>query len=205
MLYHKHVLYVLDIVARCDAGFTTMQHAQLCPARIHRVPKNMFLAFWFEPIRFTFESLCAMSRVAPLVVDASKALVQTRVPHAMRVYLRAYGKHHNLKMEALLTEVLTHFLTLRPDSHGLTWRRPQSHRTESGAEGGWAQINVLIPDEVAGKLAGLSMQLGLSRAVISYSALYWFARFMRPPLNPSLSPPDVQNNGVLLTTGAARG
>jgi hypothetical protein len=50
MLYHKHVLYVLDIVAHCDAGFTTMQHAQLCPARIHRVPKNMFLAFWFEPI-----------------------------------------------------------------------------------------------------------------------------------------------------------
>ena len=146
-----------------------------------------------------------MARVVPLVVDASKALVQTRVPHAMRVYLRAYGKHHNLKMEALLTEVLTHFLTLRPDLHGLTWRRPQSHRTESGAEGGWAQINVLIPDEVAGKLAGLSMQLGLSRAMISYTALYWFARYMRPPLNPSLSSPGMHNDGAPFTSGAARG
>lgn len=142
-----------------------------------------------------------MARVTPPTVDASKSLVQTRVPHAMRVYLRAYGKHHGLKMEALLTEVLTHFLTLRPDLRGLSWRKPLSHRTESGAEGGWAQINVLIPDEVAGKLAGLSMQLELSRAVISYTALYWFARYMRPPLNPSLS----SSAGVSVTSGAAHG
>lgn len=130
-----------------------------------------------------------MARVTPPTVETAKSLVQTRVPHAMRVYLRAYGKYHGLKMEALLTEVLTHFLTLRPDLRGLSWRKPLSHRTESGAEGGWAQINVLIPDEVAGKLAGLSMQLELSRAVISYTALYWFARYMRPPLNPSLASP----------------
>jgi hypothetical protein len=129
-----------------------------------------------------------MARVMPPVVETSKSLVQTRVPYAMRVYLRAYGKHHGLKMEALLVEVLTHFLALRPDLRGLKWRKPLSHRTESGAEGGWAQINVLIPDEVAGKLAGLSMQLELSRAVISYTALYWFARYMRPPLSPPLSP-----------------
>ena len=142
-----------------------------------------------------------MARVTPPTVQTSKSLVQTRVPHAMRVYLRAYGKHHGLKMEALLTEVLTHFLTLRPDLRGLSWRKPLSHRTESGAEGGWAQINVLIPDEVAGKLAGLSMQLELSRAVISYTALYWFARYMRPPLNPALS----SSAGVSVTSGAAHG
>jgi len=142
-----------------------------------------------------------MARVTLPTVETSKSLVQTRVPHAMRVYLRAYGKHHGLKMEALLTEVLTHFLTLRPDLRGLSWRKPLSHRTESGAEGGWAQINVLIPDEVAGKLAGLSMQLELSRAVISYTALYWFARYMRPPLNPSLS----SSAGVSVTSGAAHG
>ena len=125
-----------------------------------------------------------MARVIPPVVDSSKSLVQTRVPHAMRVYLRAYGKHHGLKMEALLVEVLEQFLSRRPDLHGLQWRKPLSHRTESGMEGGWAQINVLIPDETSGKLAGLSMQLDKSRAVISYTALYWFARFMRPPVNP---------------------
>jgi hypothetical protein len=125
-----------------------------------------------------------MARVIPPVVDSSKSLVQTRVPHAMRVYLRAYGKHHGLKMEALLVEVLEQFLSLRPDLRGLHWRKPLSHRTESGVEGGWAQINVLIPDDTAGRLAGLSMQLDKSRAVISYTALYWFARYMRPPVNP---------------------
>lgn len=128
-----------------------------------------------------------MSQVSPPLIDASKSLVQTRVPLAMRVYLKAYGKHHGLKMEGLLAEVLTHFMTLRPDKQGLAWRKPQSHRTDAGSVGGWAQINVLIPDDVAGKLAGLAMQLGISKAAISYTALYWFARYMRPPLNPARS------------------
>ena len=147
-----------------------------------------------------------MSKVSPPVVDASKSLVQTRVPQAMRVYLKAYGKHHGLKMEGLLAEVLLHFMTLRPDSRGLSWRTPQSHRTEAGAVGGWAQINVLIADDVAGKLAGLSMQLGISRATIAYTALYWFARYMRRPLNPSGqlgSSSATSTAGVFVTTGAS--
>jgi hypothetical protein len=144
-----------------------------------------------------------MARVIPPVVDSSKSLVQTRVPHPMRVYLRAYGKHHGLKMEALLVEVLEQFLSLRPDLHGLQWRKPLSHRTESGLEGGWAQINVLIPDDTAGKLAGLSMQLDKSRAVISYTALYWFARYMRPPVNPQLSAPAHATSSLSGITGAA--
>jgi hypothetical protein len=143
----------------------------------------------FDSVSALNESHPVMARVIPPVIDSAKSLVQTRVPHAMRVYLRAYGKHHGLKMEALLVEVLEHFLSLRPDLHGLQWRKPLSHRTESGMEGGWAQINVLIPDDTAGKLAGLSMQLGLSRAVISYTALYWFARYIRPPVNPQVSTP----------------
>jgi hypothetical protein len=125
-----------------------------------------------------------MARVVPPVIDSSKSLVQTRVPQAMRLYLRAYARHHGLKMEALLVEVLTHFLTLRPDLHGLRWRTPHSNRTLTGSEGGWAQINVFIPEDTAGKLVGVSMQTGKSRAVISYTALYWFARYMRPPLDP---------------------
>jgi hypothetical protein len=125
-----------------------------------------------------------MARISSPIVDDSKSLVQTRVPQAMRVYLRAYGKHHGLKMETLLVEVLEHFMSLRPDKRGLHWRRPLSHRTQEGTEGGWAQINVLIPDDTAGKLAGLAMEVDRSRAVVSYTALYWFARYMRPPNSP---------------------
>ena len=121
----------------------------------------------------------------------------------MRVYLKAYGKHHGLKMEGLLAEVLLHFMTLRPDMRGLSWRTPQSHRTEAGAVGGWAQINVLIADDVAGKLAGLSMQLGISRATIAYTALHWFARYMRPPLNPSAASMAASTARVFDTTGAS--
>jgi hypothetical protein len=126
-----------------------------------------------------------MSRVAPITHDTSKSLVQTRVPQPLRIYLKAYGKYHGLKMEGLLVEVLNHFLTLRPDLHGVTWRKPQSNRSIAGVDGGWSQINVLIPDELAGKLAGLAMQLGISRATIAYTALYWFTRYMCPPQEPS--------------------
>jgi hypothetical protein len=144
-----------------------------------------------------------MARVIPPVVDSAKSLVQTRVPQAMRVYLRAYGKYHGLKMEALLVEVLEQFLALRPDLRGLQWRRPLSHRTESGAEGGWAQINVLIPDDTAGKLAGLSMEIGKSRAMISYTALSWFAQYMRPPVKPFVSTPGHAGGLPSHPTGAS--
>jgi hypothetical protein len=126
-----------------------------------------------------------MSLYRPPAVDGAKSLVQTRVPHALRNYLKAYAKHHGLKMEALLAEVLSHFMALRPDQQGLTWRTPQSHRSDAGAASGWAQINLLIDDEVAGRLAGLAMDLGISRATLAYTALYWYAKYMRPPLAPS--------------------
>ena len=132
-------------------------------------------------------SLSFMSLHRPPEPDASKSLVQTRVPHPMRTYLKAYAKHHGLKMEGLLAEVLSHFMHLRPDQQGMTWRTPQSHRSEAGAASGWAQINVLIDDEVAGRFAGLAMELNISRATLAYTALYWFVRYMRPPLGPASS------------------
>jgi hypothetical protein len=138
------------------------------------IPSEFFVAylkFGLNQSDHLFESAPSVSKVSPPVVDASKSLVQTRVPQAMRVYLKAYGKHHGLKMEGLLAEVLLHFMTLRPDSRGLIWRTPQSHRTEAGAVGGWAQINVLIADDVAGKLAGLSMQLGVVARISKKTSL----------------------------------
>lgn len=122
-----------------------------------------------------------MSRYTSPTIDEDKSLVQTRVPQALRLYLRAYAKHHNLKMEGLLSEVLEHFLNLRPDLHGVQWRVPQSHRSEAASAAGWAQINALVPDDIAGKVAGLANQIGISRATLAYTALYWFVRYMRPP------------------------
>ena len=57
------------------------------------------LKFGLNQSDHLFESTPVVSKVSTPVVDASKSLVQTRVPQAMRVYLKAYGKHHGLKME----------------------------------------------------------------------------------------------------------
>lgn len=122
-----------------------------------------------------------MSIHQPNTADAGRALVQTRLPSPLRSYLRAYAKHHDLKLEALMADILGHFLHLRPDQHGLSWRKPQSNRSEAGSSAGWAQFNSLVPEELAGKLAGAAMGAGISRASLVYTAVYWFARYMRPP------------------------
>lgn len=142
-----------------------------------------------------------MARYTAPTIDDGKSLVQTRVPQALRVYLRAYAKHHNLKMEELLAEVLQHFLDLRPDLRGLHWRVPQSHRSEAASDAGWAQINVLVANDIAGKVAGLANQLGISRAALVYTALYWFARYMRPAVSSEASATDMVN----AASGAAHG
>lgn len=77
------------------------------------------------------------------------------------------------RWKGFLPKMLSHFMHLRPDQQGMSWRTPQSHRSEAGAASGWAQINVLIDDEVAGRLAGLAMELNISRATLAYTALYW--------------------------------
>lgn len=122
-----------------------------------------------------------MSLYQPSPTDTGRSLVQTRVPLSLRAYLRAYAKHHDLKLEALLADILGHFLNLRPDQQGLSWRKPQSNRSEAGSSAGWAQFNALVPEELAGKLAGVAMVSGISRAALVYTAVYWFARYMRPP------------------------
>lgn len=122
-----------------------------------------------------------MSRYQPSIVDSGKSLVQTRLPPSLRTYLRAYAKHHDLKLEALMADILEHFLNLRPDQHGLSWRKPQSNRSEAGSSAGWIQFNALVPEELAGKVTGVAMVSGISRATLVYTAVYWFARYMRPP------------------------
>lgn len=114
-------------------------------------------------------------------------LQQTRVPPALRTYLKRYAKHHGLSMEAFLADVLNHFVTLRPDQRGLRWRVPHSNRGEAGAQQGWAQLNFWLPNELAGKLAGLSVETKETRSVILYTALFWFVRYLRPPVAPMVA------------------
>lgn len=131
-----------------------------------------------------------MSLYQPHTADAGRALVQTRLPSPLRSYLRAYAKHHDLKLEALMADILGRFLDLRPDQHGLAWRIPQSNRSEAGSSAGWIQFNSLVPEELAGKVTGVAMVSGISRATLVYTAVYWFARYMRPPTDSLVIPDD---------------
>jgi len=111
-----------------------------------------------------------------------RCLLPTRVPAALRSYLKQYAKHHGLSMEAFLADVLMHFVTLRPDQRGLRWRTPQSNRTEAAKGEAWAQVNLWVSNDLAAQLTSLASSAGQSKASVLYTALFWFARFMRPPV-----------------------
>jgi hypothetical protein len=126
--------------------------------------------------------------------SSESSLLQTRVPPALRTYLKRYAKHHGLSMEGFLAEVLAHFVTLRPDQRGLAWRIPHSNRGEAGAQQGWAQLNLWLPNDLAGKVVGVTMETEQTRAVVLYTALFWFARYLRPPVAPMYPQEDAADN-----------
>jgi hypothetical protein len=128
------------------------------------------------------------------IPSSERSLLQTRVPPVLRTYLKRYAKHHGISMEGFLAEVLAHFVALRPDQHGLLWRIPHSNRGEAGSQQGWAQLNLLLPNDLAGKVVGLSMETAQTRAVVLYTALYWFARYLRPPVAPMHDLEDAIDN-----------
>ena len=113
---------------------------------------------------------------------SERTLLQTRVPPALRTYLKRYAKHHGVSMEDVLENVLAHFVTLRPDKRGLQWRVPHSNRGEAGAQQGWAQLNLYLPNDLAGKVVGLVMETSQTRATVLFTALFWFVRYLCPPM-----------------------
>lgn len=122
--------------------------------------------------------------------ENAKILMQTRVPAALRTYLKRYAKHHALRLEVFLSELLSHFISLRPDLRGLRWRVPHSNRADVAVPENWGQLNLLLAPELAGQLAGLSLATGQSKATILYTSFVWFALYLRPPNVPSGLPPD---------------
>ena len=116
--------------------------------------------------------------------ETARVLLQTRLPAALRVYLKRYAKHHGMKLEGMLSEVLMHFVTLRPDLRGVRWLTPHSTRGDLAQSAGWAQINLSVPAELAGQVQGLSLETEHSKATILYTSFVWFAQHLRPPVGP---------------------
>ncbi len=136
----------------------------------------------------------------------NRVLVQTRIPATLRIYLKAYAKQHQTSLEETCETILKLFLDRAPWQQGLRWRNPLSHRTDDGESQGWAQFNVLFPAEIAAQLGAFTRQpsiksasdphqirtesasdphqIRVSRAAVMYTGLFWFAKFISPPVTP---------------------
>ncbi len=111
-------------------------------------------------------------------------LMQTRVPSALRLYLKAYAKQHQSNLESTGESILLLFIQRAPWQQGLVWRAPLSHRSDSGERQGWAQFNLFLSAELAAQLESLAQQMNMSRASIVYTGLFWFAKHISPPVTP---------------------
>jgi len=109
-------------------------------------------------------------------------LMQTRLPSALRLYLKAYAKQHGSSLESACQDILSLFIQQAPWQQGLLWRAPSSHRSDKGERQGWAQFNLFLPAEMAAQLESLAQQLHISRASVSYTGLFWFAKHISPPV-----------------------
>lgn len=113
-----------------------------------------------------------------------RILMQTRIPAALRLYLKAYAKQHRERMEHSCQSILALFLQCQPWQQGLCWREPHSNRSQQGERQGWGQFNLYVSPELAAQLRSLAREQNLSLASVTYTGLVWFVKFIAPPVSP---------------------
>ena len=114
------------------------------------------------------------------MIRTERVLMQTRLPLAFRIYLKAYAKQHQITLEATCQEILEAFLECQPWRSGFEFLTPLSNRSDAGEQQGWRQFNVLLSQELAAQIDGLSKEKNLSRAAITFSGLAWFIYYISP-------------------------
>jgi len=118
------------------------------------------------------------TRVAPLVT------LPTRCPEALHRYLKTIYPFEHSSLTAYYEHILLEFISQRPWEHGLCWRKPRVRVVVVGdgvGSTGWAQVNVQVPKEMADDILKHVKTLGVSRAAFLYTALFWWAMYMKPP------------------------
>jgi hypothetical protein len=109
--------------------------------------------------------------------DQPLALMQTRVPEAMRDYLKAVAAYRYKTLMNMHDVLFRQFMQERPFEKGLHFRKP---RTADGTTG-WCQMNLLLPEDLVELLKAEAETLGISLATYLFTALYWWATYMHPP------------------------
>jgi hypothetical protein len=112
----------------------------------------------------------------------------------MREYLKAYAKFHGRKFDGLCDEILAKFLALKPFTRGIVFHTPMSSRSEAGAAQDWVQVNFFITDALNGQAQDVADDYRVSKATVLYTALYWFVKYMRPPVPEPEVPSNVTSS-----------
>lgn len=120
-------------------------------------------------------------------------LQPTRVPRAFREYLKAYARHHGRKLDDMCTDILTKFLICRPFDTGLVFRVPMSTKQTRDAQEDWVQLNFFLSDEMSMQLVTLTEEKNVSKAMILYTCILWFVKYMLPPQVDALGSPLPQS------------
>ena len=113
-----------------------------------------------------------------------RILVPTRIPSALRIYLKAYAKQHRDTLESSCETMLFLFLQQAPWRQGLRWRAPLTTHSDAGESQGWRQFNLPVTVELAARLESQANQLDISRSSVTYTGLFWFAKYICPPVTP---------------------
>lgn len=126
----------------------------------------------------SYETFCCNK--FSVMIKSERVLLQTRLPLAFRIYLKAYAKQHQVTLETACQEILEAFLDCQPWQKGFEFQTPLSNRSDHGEQQGWRQFNVLLSPELAARIYSLSDENAVSRATITFSGLAWFIQYISP-------------------------
>src|SRR5260363_312379 len=112
-------------------------------------------------------------------------IVPTRCPMQIYTYLKSIAPYLYPSLTQMFEDMLRRFFTERPWEHGLHWRQPKSALTVAGknlGQTGWMQVNMRLPEERVAQIHQTAQVCGISHAGVCYTALFWWAQYVYPPM-----------------------
>ena len=113
--------------------------------------------------------------------------IQTRVPKAVRKYLRILAAARNQSQAMMFDEMMQMFLDERPWQQAeFVFLKPKTKRTlkKGGSDDedlNWCLLNVNLCYETAIKVKETTDNLGVSLAAFTFTAIHWWIREKNTP------------------------
>ncbi len=120
----------------------------------------------------------------PIERTEKLATLPTRCPVEVIRYLKGLAGSQGWTLTTMYEDMLRRFVEDRPWEHGLIWRKPKvATATIGGMPGttGWVQVNIQIPADLAEQCEAISEAVGISKAALGYTAMFWWCQYIYPP------------------------